>query len=140
MTDLSWRELVKDFAVPAKPNGFWTLVVEYIAGPKKLKLESAGQWNYSEKLKSPCGPDGDPHSPTASANCVNPEAPVGSLIGKIGGSTAGTKDGKIFVVGRLCILDLDEATSGPLFLSINDEQTGYPDNGGELKVTVYEAL
>ena len=95
---------------------------------------------YTKTSPSECTADGDLVSPLATSNCLNSDGTVGSLIGKIGGSTAGKKDGKVFVVGRFCIIDIDDKIKGPLFLTINDEPYGFGDNSGQLKVSVYETF
>ena len=40
------------------------------------------------------------------------------------------------MVGHYCVLELDAAAKGPLFLTINDLPTGFGDNSGELTVDV----
>ena len=59
-----------------------------------------------------------------------------ALIAKIGGSTAGTGDGTMFLVGRSCIYELDQGKRGPLYLTINDETAGMANNNGKLAVTI----
>jgi hypothetical protein len=140
MAHPTWRELLKDFTVKAKPDGLWTIALEYIVGPLKLKVIADGSWKYSTVGSSTCSPDGDAFSAVNIANCLYPNGTVGSLIGKIGGSTAGRADGKLFVVGRFCIVEVDEKTRGTLFFTINDEPNGFADNDGEIKVSVFEAF
>ena len=122
--------------VPAKPSGLWTLVAEYVRGPALIKVEAPadGLWNYSEA--SGCVADGDLLSLVSSQGCLLRGAPVGALIAKVGGSTAGTTDGTMFLAGRSCIYEVNKDTRGPLYLSINDEPTGMVNNSGRLRVTV----
>jgi hypothetical protein len=63
--------------------------------------------------------------------------PVGALIVKIGGSTAGVADGVVRVAGSSAVIQIDDKTSGPVFLTINDELTGLSDNSGELRVKIF---
>src|SRR5437879_557338 len=139
MADLEWR-LVVEAEVPAKPTGVWTLVHTYLDRCLRLKLEARGQWTYSANLKDLCGPDGDLASGLDASRCLIPKAPVGALIGKLGGSTGGLDDGYLFVVGSYCILEPGRAAvpkTGPLYLAINDRPDGLADNNGALKVRVY---
>jgi hypothetical protein len=131
--DMSWNELVS-IDVEAKPAGLWTLALDSIEGPALLKIEAAGQWSYSPAAKK-CPPDGDLAAVFSTANCILPDAPVGALIAKIGGSTAGIKDGangKLYVVGHMAVIPIDQNASGPVFLTINDQISGFGDNSGKL--------
>jgi hypothetical protein len=130
-----WAEVFK-VEVSAKPQGLWTLVAEYVCGPVLVKIEAApdGQWNYSET--GACTADGDLLSLISPQTCLLRGAPVGALIAKICGSTAGTSDGTMFLVGRSCIYEVDQTKRGPLYLTINDELTGMANNHGKLAVTV----
>jgi hypothetical protein len=58
------------------------------------------------------------------------------LLAKIGGSTAGTSDGKVFLVGSFSVFEIDSATKGPLFLTINDDPAGFENNAGALLVDI----
>jgi hypothetical protein len=130
---------VKDKEVPAKPEGIWTLVHEFVQGPALIKVTADdGEWMYSKADK--CKADGDLLSSISSAACIVKDAPVGALIGKIGGSTAGANDGAVFVVGKHCIIELDGTKRGPLYLTINDELTGFDNNDKAIKVDVFIKL
>jgi len=131
---MSWQ-FSKYVSVEAKRKTLWTHV-EDIEGPVLVKLEVAAPnatWRYAEDRS--CGPDGDLTSLIARSRCLCPGAPVGALIGKLGGSSAGIDDGKIFPVGRYCVVDVP-SDSGALFLSINDEVTGMEDNDDTLAVAI----
>jgi hypothetical protein len=86
-----------------------------------------------------CGPDGDIHSPPSSDSLL-PDALLGALIGKIGGSSAAIKNATAFVVGSHCVLEISDTTKGPLFLTINDTCSGMQDNSGSIHVSIWEAL
>ena len=115
---------------------------------------------YNAQL-SECGPDGDLGSSVDRTKLLLPAAPAGALIGKIGGSTAGSgavgassttvtttagsmpvvaSDGQLFVVGGHCVFELIDPVRGPLCVTINDSPDGFGDNSGKLVVTVSEAL
>jgi hypothetical protein len=134
--DTDWQIQPDDADVPAKPVGLWTLAYEYVRGPALIRFtaDSKQKWNYASK--SACTADGDLASMISAQVCVLPGAPVGALIGKIGGSSAGQADGKVFLVGSFAIIEVDANTRGPLYLTINDEVSGMENNSGTLKVTI----
>jgi hypothetical protein len=130
---MNWSEVKDDIKVPAKPKGVWTWAFDYAKGPALIAIEAKeGTWSYSGAKQ--CGPDGDLNALVGTANLILPGAPLGALIIKIGGSTAGVSDGLVRVAGSKAIIAIDEKTSGPIFLTINDELTGLADNSGELTV------
>ena len=129
----------KRVSVPATPAaGMWSVALEWIEGPCRLCISADGEWSFADEADAKCGPDGSPVSHIPASRCLNPDAPVGALIGKIGGSTADSSvEGTLrFVVGRYCAFRLAAEHSGPLFLTINDTRTGYADNGGQVQVTI----
>lgn len=140
MTQPPWQalELIKN-KVPAKPDGLWTIVYWYLEGPMKLKLQATGQWEYSPAKK--CSPDGGRSAGLLQDSLVL-SAPVGALIGKIGGSTADKPDPTkqlVFTVGSTCVILLDDKTKGALFLTMNDQVSRFDDHSGEISVEAWEA-
>ena len=129
---MTWTEVTDAIEVPARPEGIWTLVLDYVQGPALLKVEAKGTWQYSPSRG--CGPDGDLNTLVSAGNAILAEAPVGALLIKVGGSTAGIGDGVVRVAGSYAVVQLDHQASGPIFLTINDELTGLSDNGGQLEV------
>jgi len=130
------KPAVEKKEVPAKPTGIWTLVCEYVRGPALVKIEAEDTvWMYSKADE--CKADGDLLSSISSAACILKDAPVGALIGKIGGSSAGISDGTLFVAGKHCIIELDANKRGPLYLTINDELTGFENNDKAIKVDIF---
>jgi hypothetical protein len=129
---MSWTEL-DPVEVKAKGDGLWTWAYDWIDGPALIMFEADGEWQYSQASKESTA-DGDLNAMICSRNCLMPDAPVGALLAKIGGSTAGVKDGKVFLVGRKALVQVDQG--GPLLLSINDELTGMGDNSGSMKVKI----
>jgi hypothetical protein len=123
-------------AVPARPaqsgvSGLWTPVHDFVSGPCVLSFRASGVWSYSTTVT--CTADGDPASLLQRARCLFADGPVGALIGKIGGSSAGVKDGTIFLIGRAAVVSVD-APGGPLYLTINDESSGMDNNDGAVTV------
>jgi hypothetical protein len=133
------KPAVEKKEVPAKPAGIWTLVHEYVHGPALIRIEAEDtEWMYSKADK--CKADGDLLSSISPAACILKDAPVGALIGKIGGSSAGISDGTLFVVGKHCIFELDPNKRGPLYLTINDELTGFENNNNAIEVDIFIKL
>lgn len=123
--------------VKAKPeNAIWQLAHEFVQGPGLLKVVARGGWKYSNLAKE-CSANGDLDSPLDNRGAVYEKAPLGALIGRIGGSIADS-DGA-FVVGTLCVHKLDKDAAGPFFLAINDKRNGFEDNDGELTVEISHA-
>jgi hypothetical protein len=138
MSEMGWRQIVKDLAVPARPeSGMWTLVHELIQGPCLLKISATGNWWYTDEAWGGCGPDGGTVSAIGSSQCINPAGSVGALIGKIGGGTASSEGEQSFVVGRFAVISVEKDKAGALFLTMNDTVAGLSDNEGGLTVQVY---
>jgi hypothetical protein len=128
------NEIVTNATVLAKPTGIWTWVVEYVKGPAQILVEASGEWFYASGKK--CGPDGDLKAFNSADSTLLPSAPWGSLLVKIGGSTAGAGDGSVHVAGSRALVVIEDKVSGPVFLTINDEVSGLDDNTGSLEVKV----
>lgn len=137
MAEPSWTQLV-EMDVPAKPDGRWTLVSEYVEKETLLRIRAdpKGSWSYTKRVASGCGPNGEATSHLKCESCLLESAPPGSLIGKIGGSTVDSGSA-IFSVGSFAVTKLSE--SGPVYLTVNDEPGGFVDNSGSIKVTVSTA-
>jgi len=121
--------------VKAKPSGLWTVAREFIPGPVRIRFEAEGTWKYSPE--SQCGPDGDMLSMISPSQTILKSAPVGSLIAKIGGSSAGQTDGTLYLVGSFAVIEVGADVKGPLYLTINDDPGGFVNNSGSLKVKVH---
>jgi hypothetical protein len=65
---------------------------------------------------------------TATSNFLLPGAPVGALIGRI-------DSGDPFVVGDLKTID-SVASSGELYLAVNDSRGGFADNSGQFSADI----
>ena len=140
-----WRSL-GEFTVSAKPEGIWTKVLDYVGPSRKLRFTATGKWAWQDAKdakdakvgKHECGPDGDAKSQKP-ANALSADALLGALIGKIGGSSAAVNNTSAFPVGSYCVIDVDDKTKGPLYLTINDAPDGLDDNSGELTVSIWES-
>jgi hypothetical protein len=139
MEEPTWK-LLKEVDVAAGP-AIWTRAVDYIADVVTLKFESSGTWNYDQQ--NVCGPDGIAN--ITGSELMKADEPLGCLLGKFGGSTAGRKDGTPFVVGAfaICILPPPAAlgaaapSPGPLYLGMNRKPTGSGEKGS-LKVKIFQ--
>ena len=132
----NWTVLKDKVKIDAKPTGLWTLATEWVEGPAILKFEAGNEaWFYSQSDSGKTYADGDLDSLLATKTCLLPSAPVGALIGKIGGSSASATDGTLFAIGKFTLLEIDKS-KGPLYLTINDELTGFSNNRGEILVKI----
>jgi hypothetical protein len=131
-----WVVLKDNVKVKARPDGVWTLALEWVNGPAVLKFEAGDEeWYYAESDAGKAKADGHLSSLLAAKNTVLPAAPVAALIGKIGGSSAGINDGTLFVVGKFCLLEIDRS-KGLVYLTINDELSGFANNRDEISVKI----
>jgi len=143
MTQPNWRPVASALKIPALPEGgIWSVAVEYVTGPRKLKIAARGRW--SVYAGQDCGPDGDGFAEPVD-KCLATNAPRGSLIAKIGGGTA-ERSGAILPVGRLTVIELPDPSAagvtpvrGPLFLTMNDDPSKFADHSGEIEIDIWEA-
>src|ERR1041385_6029454 len=138
MATPAWTKIAENIRIEANPaSGLWTNVCEYL-GPKRLiKIEAnkTSTWKYGEG--KPCGADGDLDGD--GAELMVQTAPLGALIGKMGGSTAVNEtENPLFVVGSLIVMRLKDTQEGPLYLTINDSPKGLADNSDGIQVNVYQ--
>jgi hypothetical protein len=129
-------------SVRARPHGIWTPAKTLYRGSVWLEISVPGDqaWSYADAETARCGADGDPTALLSPARCLVATAPVGALIGKIGGSSAGiASDGPAFVVGRYCVVQVPEK-GGSLYLTINDESAGFENNAGSIEVEIREIV
>ena len=142
MTQPSWREALASLEVPARPaGGIWSLAIDYVTGPRKLKIAAQGEWGVTaDRL---CGPDGDGFASEGLDKCLVTTAPRGSLIAKIGGGTA-DRSGTLYPVGRLSVIELADPSGanpvrGTLFLTMNDDPARFREHTGTITVQIWEA-
>jgi hypothetical protein len=151
---VTWRDLGL-VPVPAKPQGLWTLALDYVPGGRLLRAMVV-EFDAEEKPVAPewhpdtnthCGPDGIIKQ-TDTSKLLCSTALVGALIGKLGGSTADHPnpaptappyDGKkVFAVGSELILVMGKTDGGPLFLTMNDLIENFPNHSGKLFVKLQD--
>ena len=133
--------------VAAGPD-LWTRAAEYVVGPTVLKVEVVDPdavWQYAASQY--CRAGGTLRN---DATSILPAAPIGALIGKVGGGMAdfpapaaitGMAPGilagvKLFAVGSFAVINLVAADSGPLFFAMNDTLAGFQQHSGKVKVIV----
>jgi hypothetical protein len=135
----SWQDPTT-VEISTTPAGLWTKAVEFVPAGTVLKLEvdPSAAWRYSNQHQRTCGPDGEIGA-AADSGLLMPEAPVGAVIGKIGGSSAGKSDGTQFVVGAFALLTVAQDKSGPLFLTMNVNPAHRPATNDRIGVSVFEA-
>jgi hypothetical protein len=144
MTEPAWID-IGAAEIFAKPIGLWNDTKIFVEGPGLLRIEVIPEevesqiqpsWFYSLKYKHQCTANGDQRSLIPLKRCLTEKAPVGALIGKVGGSVADRGGDAIFLVGSFCVIEIPSERRGPLFLTINDLVDGYTDNDGSLKISV----
>lgn len=151
MGNPSWRE-IKKVKVPNPAGSIWTAALDYVTVNKLYRItveqvldsstSTLKEQTWKPESGEACTADGDP---SLSRTPGLDTCAVGSLIGKVGGSSADTKMDAakliLFSVGRHCVFSVTEATkTGSLYLGINDTTASIPKVDGQLEVTIYEAL
>jgi hypothetical protein len=130
MTIERWQSLPA-YEQPKSPTlvavkGLWLLVADLLLPKRMIKIEASGSWSDLSEKENAVGPDGHLGLTLPADQLISSNAPVGALMGKIGGSTAdritGTakRDDGIIVLplGTYCIIGpLDKAA--PLFVAVN---------------------
>jgi hypothetical protein len=163
MTQPNWRSLVSNVVVSAKPAGLWTKVVDFVAGPRRLKIvaRAGATWNLSAGRAT--GPDGDRAQTVAGLEASTsmpakpllfPAALAGSLIGKIGGGAADNTAPVVspagavpavgvstpFPVSAFGTVAVTAQVEGPLYLTMNDCVSNFDEHSGEIVVDIFEAV
>jgi hypothetical protein len=145
MSDLLWRKL-KTIKVPEfsktnqAPGAVWSIGLDSVT-PKRLHRLSAkagAKWKLKDRPDD-CSADGYPRDIVRPTSSLIPDAPLGCLVGKIGGSTA-DNTGTLFAVGRYCVFQIDETKTGPLFLGVNDVPEFMGEVDGQMDVDLEVAL
>jgi hypothetical protein len=164
MPEPTWRKIIERMKIPGAQGVAWTRVLDYVTPGKVMKIEVAtadetnadvtGKWKPAD-FTSDCTADGDysgtePVGKTARQDALVSTAPLGALVGRIGGSAAdksvdttqppATPNRLVFSVGRHCVFVVPSTPSGALYLSVNDNPPNMVKLTGNLLVDVYEAL
>jgi hypothetical protein len=136
----------REIEISAGPP-LWTMAVKYIVGPVKLKIEVLDPnavWQFAAGTS--CDASGTMRNDPLA---MLPAAPIGALIGKLGGGTAdfpapptatdsaqAPAGVKLFAVGTYAVIEVLKTDSGPLFLAMNDTLTGFATHRGNMKIKV----
>jgi len=99
-------------------EALWLLAEELLPTQQLIKLQATGDWQCFGAHVPACGPRGYLDFNVSSDQLALPESPPGALIGKLGGSDSGRKDGTVFPIGRFCIISPLEKRV-PLFVAVN---------------------
>jgi len=99
--------------IDATPAGHWQKVLDFVAPKSVLQIEATGEWTVGGL---DCSPDGVLVAPAESRALT--DYPAGTLLGKLGGSTSGSKEGTIFAIGSYCIVQSADGML-PLFAAVN---------------------
>jgi hypothetical protein len=164
MAQPTWRRIVERQRIPEKQGIAWTRILDCVTPGKLMKIEVVtdekadppitGKWQPAD-FQSECTADGDYGGESAGKAGARTDlflssAPLGALIGRIGGSTAdksidktaapGTPSPIAFSVGRHCVIQVPTNPNGALYLSVNDNAPSVVKLSGSLFVDVYEAI
>lgn len=142
MDQKSWSQVTTIDVSP--DNGPWVLAIDYVPSGTLLKFECKDaekkSWKYAVNPEVTSGPDGNIAGKVATGETLPlATAPIGSLIAKIGGSTA-SSEGTIFSVGSFAVHLWAAAESGPLYLGMNVPVASQPkQTKTAISVTISEA-
>src|SRR5215475_3664600 len=101
----TWRQ-ARTLNVPEQGGLQWTLGLDFVTPGKLIKIQVEVNTTWTpEGFALPCGADGDSSGAIQRDNLMVPNAPIGALIGRIGGSTADqtadtNRNMLLFSVGR----------------------------------------
>jgi hypothetical protein len=120
-------------AAPVPPpfamSGLWLRVIDLLPAKRLIRIVATGTWS-DLRGGTAVGPDGYLDLSLTAEHLIYADAPLGALIGKIGGSTADkitgdktTGDKKIegitlFPIGTYCVVAPIEKAA-PLFVAVN---------------------
>jgi hypothetical protein len=128
--------------VEARGLTLWTIALRWLPGPAKVQFEVDAMTTWVPRDGERCGATG---LYELDANALLPAAPIGALIGRIGGGNA---DGPVtatspapagtrqFAVGTFAVIDVKDTESGALFLTMNDTLAGFRQHSGHLRVRI----
>ena len=140
----TWREISK-VKVPSEARTAWTPALDFVTPGKlyRIIVDSKQEWTPGSS-SAKCNADGDA-TLTLTGDVVLSSSAIGSLIAKIGGSTADLKPDLskvvLFGAGRHCVFSIaDAAKAGPLYLGINDLPSSQTKVTGQIEVTIEESL
>jgi len=109
-------------------TGLWLRIADLVPAKRIIRIVASGEWSAVDPAE-PIGPDGYLNIKPPAAEFIASDALPGTLMGKIGGSTADRvtadkiaadkrTDLTIFPVGTFCVVaPLEKAA--PLFVAVN---------------------
>jgi len=111
----------------------WLAVCHDFRGATHLRVTAGGEWG--SQAPTVWGPDGDIASLGGGATLILAGAPLGALIGKVGGSSASLGptpppatgspppaalgQDQAFLIGGTCVFAVPAGARGPLFIGFN---------------------
>jgi hypothetical protein len=110
--------------VRVEANRRWTDTGLFVQPGERISFSTNGTIEFGKGMTA--GPDGNRDFVNRPGYVIR-EAPVGTLIGRIG-------NGAPFVIGSTNA-PISMRNGGPLFLGVNDD--GYEDNSGAFEVSIY---
>jgi hypothetical protein len=140
--NIEWCELIGFTMHDESVDAPWLIALESVSDSTHLKIEAEGEWKMEASVVPSCGPDGLAGFGLPGDQLVMASCRYGALIGKLGGSSAahrvpaqagaaqgaapsvGQGGGALaadepFAIGAVCLHQLSESLSGPLFIGFN---------------------
>jgi hypothetical protein len=137
---IDWKPLTNaPFAhAPGEVEALWLIACDDFKGATHLRVTASGTW--APGAPPSWGPDGDVRHANGPTTPILAGAPLGALIGKIGGSSAGLGvappapaagsaggdkgaptliEDQVFLLGASCTFALPVKAAGPLFVGFN---------------------
>lgn len=128
MPEISWNIIKQVSFPPGEVLWPWSVAVESLSDLTHLTIKASGSWEDCVGQFKPFSPDGHTGISIQADRLILPDAAVGALLGKLGGSSAslllpaaGTPsiESRPFPIGSYCRIALPTASFGPLFVGFN---------------------
>ena len=115
-----WEKIIVFNKQNLELNHPWLFVSEIGREFDALRLRAQGSWVCPGTSDEKCGPDGLARSTPPEGRPALATAPVGSLIGKLGGSSASAAaDDTVFAIGSDCLMTFSDKKRRILFVTVN---------------------
>ena len=121
--------------VDARPDdGYWTNTGIQVSDGSQIKVSYiSGKWKTNPHWSVDDARGNAAHA--APASYLLPGAPEGAMVAKVGGGIGWGDRGKaVYLVGNGA--SIPDSKSGTLFLGTNDEEQGFGDNTGTIRVRI----
>ena len=112
-----WQNLPTFERTNLRVTGLWLQVVELLPRNRIIRLVASGSWPDQIRAGA-CDPEGLLGFNLSPDQLILSDSPPGSLVAKIGGSTANKKDGTLLAVGTYAVVGALEKAA-PLFVAVN---------------------